>query len=483
MKSILWASLLLSLSLPLVAAVQSDKSLSLRRTGELAGNKVLTNATANRFTPESLRAMWPRPVSADDDRELFPISVDGKVGYIDVNGSVVIKPQFETNDLNGYFGEERYFKDGLAIVLEEKRGGFIDKTGRFVIEGPYYPRGHFSNGLARVSDHKNYGPYDVGFMDRTGKFVIPPQFSRAEDFSDGLALVQIKDKWGYIDRTGRMVIPPRFDDADSFHDGFARVNLRSVKRGYIDKAGKFVPMPDAVESFGALAEGLIAVKVDGKWGFINTLGEMVIAPQFDPDIGDYGDDVYYGSFTDGLATVKSKGKWGYINKGGQFAIAPRFDKAKPFEGSLARVLVKERWGLINRSGEFVAEPKFERVESFAEGLAVVSIDGKTFGFIDEGGRTVIAPQFTGATKFSEGLASVQVGVRREGREVQYLWGYIDKSGQFVIKPQFISAGLFFRGLAHQTISEFLGIPTRSPGFHNEWGYINRTGRYVWKSTN
>jgi hypothetical protein len=419
---------------------------------------------------------------AQDDRELFPVSVNGKVGYINVHGRVVIKPQFDTNDVNGHFDEEQYFKDGLAVVSEAERGGFIDQTGRFVIEGPYYPRGHFSGGLARVSDHKNYGPYDVGFMDRTGKFVIPPRFSRAEDFSEGLALVQINDKWGYIDSTGRMVIPARFNDAESFHDGFAAVNISGIKRGYINKAGKFLPMPDEVEAFRSLAEGLIAVKVDGKWGFMNTLGQIVIAPQFDPDIGEYGDDVYYGSFAGGLALVKSKGKWGYIDKSGKFVISPRFDKAKPFEGTLARVSVKEKWGLINRSGEFVAPPTFERVESFTEGLAVVSTDGKKFGYMDTGGKLVIAPQFTGATRFSEGLASVQVAVPK-GREIEYLWGYIDRSGQFVIKPQFISAGVFDRGLADQRISQFWGIPAPSPGFHDEWGYIDRTGKFVWKSTN
>jgi WG containing repeat len=420
------------------------------------------------------------PIQAEDERELFPISVNRKIGYIDVHGKIVIEPKFEGGDVNGHFHEEQYFKEGLAIMADEKRGGFIDKTGRFVIEGPYYPRGHFSDGLARVSDHEHYDPYKIGFMDRTGKFVITPRFDRAEDFSEGLALVEVRGKWGYTDRAGRMVIPPRFQDAESFHDGFALVNMFGVRRGFINKEGKFLPMPDEVERFGSLADGLIAVKVDGKWGFMNTSGQIVIAPQFDPDVDEYAQDVFYGTFRDGLAVVKSNGKWGYVNKSGKFLIPPRFDKAKHFEGSLAIVSVKGKWGLIDRRGEFVAPPTFERVESFAEGLAVVSPDGKSFGFIDPSGKMLIAPQFTGASSFSEGLAAVQTAVR-VGNKTEYLWGYVDKSGQFVIKPQFISPGIFFKGLARQTISEFLGIPAPSPGFHDEWGYIDRTGKYVWKS--
>jgi hypothetical protein len=476
-KGLLWVSLLLSVWLP-VAATQVGQSLSSPRPGEITRITISPSS----FPPYSDPGEPLRALPAQDDRELFPIAVNGKIGYIDVNGRVVIKPRFKTSDWNGHYTDEQYFKEGLAIAYEEEdRGGFIDKTGKFVIVGPYYPRGHFSGGLARVSDHKNYDPYKVGFMDKTGKFVIRPQFNRPEDFSEGLAVVHINNKWGYIDQTGKMVIPARFDDAGSFHDGFALVNISAVRRGYINKAGKFLPMPDEVERFGSLVEGLIAVKVENKWGFMNTQGQIVIAPQFDPDEDNYREDVYFGVFFGELALVRLNGKWGYINRVGKFVIPPRFDKAKPFEGDIAAVSLNGKWGYINRSGEVVTPPTFDKVENFAEGFAAVSVGGK-WGYVDHNGKLVIALQFTGAVNFSEGLAAAQVAVRR-GQEDKYLWGYIDKSGKFVIEPQFISASAFYHGLAHQTIWKHLGIPSPSPGYHDEWGYINRAGKYVWKSTN
>src|SRR3990170_1437960 len=64
-----------------------------------------------------------------------------------------------------------------------------------------------------------------GFIDKTGKYVINPQFDYVFSFSEGLARVRLGGKWGFIDKTGKYVINPQFDGADSFSEGLARVML------------------------------------------------------------------------------------------------------------------------------------------------------------------------------------------------------------------------------------------------------------------
>ena len=54
----------------------------------------------------------------------------------------------------------------------------------------------------------------------------------------------------------------------------------------------------------SLSEGLIAVKMGGEYGFIDSSGKIIIKPQFE----------YAGSFSDGLAYVKMNDKYGYINQ-------------------------------------------------------------------------------------------------------------------------------------------------------------------------
>ena len=63
----------------------------------------------------------------------------------------------------------------------------------------------------------------VGYIDKTGKFVIQPQYDVASRFRNGVAavafgrystdnpdshIVSLGDKWGYIDKSGKYIWQP-----------------------------------------------------------------------------------------------------------------------------------------------------------------------------------------------------------------------------------------------------------------------------------
>ena len=73
-----------------------------------------------------------------------------------------------------------------------------------------------------------------GYIDKTGKFIIQPQFDSASNFSEGFASVRMNNKWGYIDKTGKFVIQPQFDLASNFSEGLARIRIDG-NYGYIKK--------------------------------------------------------------------------------------------------------------------------------------------------------------------------------------------------------------------------------------------------------
>ncbi|MFH1515247.1 MAG: WG repeat-containing protein, partial [bacterium] len=98
--------------------------------------------------------------------------------------------------------------NNLFYVCVDGKYGFIDKTGKIVINPQFDETWHFSEDLAPViiGDIES-GKW--GFIDKTGKFVINPQFDWARDFLDGLAWARIggegflgTGKWGVIDKTG-----------------------------------------------------------------------------------------------------------------------------------------------------------------------------------------------------------------------------------------------------------------------------------------
>lgn len=118
---------------------------------------------------------------------------------------------------------------------------------------------------------------------------------------------------------------------------------------------------------------------DGKWGFIDKNGKIIIAPQFDNA----------DSFSEGLAEVEQNGKSGYIDKGGNIVIPIQFDNACPFFEGLASVSINGKWGSIDKTGKIVITPQFDDWYSFNEGLAFVEQSDNLYGtffFIDQQGR-------------------------------------------------------------------------------------------------
>ena len=81
-----------------------------------------------------------------------------------------------------------------------------------------------------------------------------------------------------------------------------------------------------------------AVESNGKWGFVDTKGNMVIEPQYEAA----------HSFSYGFAAVKSNGKWGFIDTKGKMCIDPVFDEAKDMN-SKGNVFIKQNgiWSLLS----------------------------------------------------------------------------------------------------------------------------------------
>ncbi|HEX8296079.1 MAG TPA: WG repeat-containing protein [Chthoniobacteraceae bacterium] len=73
-----------------------------------------------------------------------------------------------------------------------------------------------------------------------------------------------------------------------------------------------------------------------------------------------------------LFPIRQNGKFGYINAAGEVVIAPQFlrngfEGAKPFAEGLQPVWVGEETGYVNASGKMVIEPKFGQAQAFPKG--------------------------------------------------------------------------------------------------------------------
>ena len=306
---------------------------------------------------------------------LAAVQVGNKWGYIDRTGEFVIQPKFD--DTPSLFTEglaqvvikvniieKTVLKDKLTI--REETYGFIDRNGNLVESLKFieeYTR--FVDGLAKVKKGEKFG-----YVDKTGRFVIEARFANAEDFSEEVAVVRTNKsfssleggdessvKYGFIDRSGKFVIKPQFDGVESFSEGLAVVNI-GYKYGYIDKTGKVVIAPRFDSAF-AFSEGLAKVVIGDRSGFIDTKGKLVISPRFAHS--GFGNSINYNGFKGGLAAVEVNGKTGYIDKTGKLVISARYRYGFDFNSGLALVHEGEietgKSYYINKSGKVVWEHK------------------------------------------------------------------------------------------------------------------------------
>lgn len=193
-------------------------------------------------------------------------------------------------------------------------------------------------------------------------------------------------------------------------------------------------MPEPAPELWPVPEGNL-------WGYVDRMGEAVIpSDRF----------MFTGAepFSEGLAAVIVKKKRGYIDAKGELAIEPQFDSATRFSEGLAWVAKgrrKEPCFYIDRSGERAFSDSFMQAGTFVEGRAVVARQPKGGGachqtWLDRHGDPVLPWLPRQIWPLTEGLA-------RATDPESGLWGYLDREGDWVITPRYRHAGAFSGGLA------------------------------------
>ena len=310
---------------------------------------------------------------SNDKTTLHPVLVNGKWGYINNSGKVLVEAAFD---------EARDVSEDMAAVRINAAWGYIEaSTASLAISPEYASAGDFSNGLAPVQ--RQGEPF--GYIDKTGSFSVESGFDFAAPFSEGKAAVRTDGLWTYLKTDGSFLFDPKYSNARPFSENLA-----------------------AVETF------------DG-WIYIDDNGQEVITPSFQISAA--------REFSEGFAAVQTVEGWGFLNNSGDLEITPKYREAGPFTQNRAWVKGGDYVGFIDKSDQMIIEPQFSEVKSFSENMAAVKLNSDWFFVNRKSNLITLTYPFSEAESFYNGIARVTLGNGEDARH-----GYIDKQGDYIWFP-------------------------------------------------
>lgn len=327
---------------------------------------------------------------------------------------------------------EKYtFSEGLCAIQRNQLWGFMDTTGRIVIDFKFRNNGYeiptFHEGKCCVCIPSESEELKRVYIDNKGNALFPTQkFSGISAFSNGLAIVERTE--------------PNKSPFLLLIDSMGKPLVGAISPGY---------SPGMKLAFQGFHENLAAI-CDSKtkyWGFINTKGKWVIQPE-----------VKYktvGDFHDGLAFVQesTENKWGAINAKGELVIPFMYiNRPDDFSEGLSAVRNQDdKVGYIDRTGHVAIPFRYEPIVNqnglpFVDGNTIVNRDGVYYSISASGKENQkIGDASTEIRMLQNGLVAYKKWMKAE------IWsiGLIRTNGEVVLAPNTIyQLNEFSNGLAH-----------------------------------
>lgn len=173
----------------------------------------------------------------------------------------------------------------------------------------------------------------------------------------------------------------RFDTVYSFKEGFAKFKSGG-KYGFVDSLGniRLVPQYNETRDF---SEGLVAIKLLGKWGFMNTDEKLIVQPNFD-EVTDY---------LHGVTVVRKGLLYNLINAKGVVLYGEYFTLVqRTFSGNYL-LKKNKKLGLADPAGHELVSTKYEEVQEIGNGFIAAKEHG-LWGIVNSKGNVVIPFNFS-----------------------------------------------------------------------------------------
>ncbi len=373
-------------------------------------------------------------VLKDYTKEVLSNEYDSIVLYDDV---IVTKKQISRDyvwslyDYGGkklnsiYFDQIGGFSGGYFQVKKNGKWGFMNASGQEAIKARFDSVFTFENGIAKVKNRNKFG-----IINRFGDFIMPVKYDDIQVISATLFLFQenysygifnrnleetvqtyykltklnynvleknMSGKVGLLSNSGNRLLPTEYDSISPLLAEKIHVVRKRNAYAIVSKSGEFImPLRDSLQQVFAINEGLIGIKKNGQYGFVDFGGKLRVVHRYDG----------IGRFSEGMAAIKLLGRWGYIDKAENIAIQPKYNSAGEFINGMAIIMRKGKKGLINYVGKEVLKAEYEKLSRTKYGN-FISVKNDRFGLISKEGFEILFPKFQSIEDLGNGFFIVK----------------------------------------------------------------------------
>jgi hypothetical protein len=150
----------------------------------------------------------------------------------------------------------------------------------------------------------------------------------------------------------------------------------------------------------AQAQSLLPVKINKKWGFIDTLGQLIVEPKYQQ----------VGEFYTNYSTVCQESNCGVINKNGELVVPINYRSIDCFDDSIFVVETSDHlYGIYNSKGEFPYFFNQIRLVNNAKNELLINSNELNFSLLYRNGRLDTLPMKTTSIIKMDKYYLVQLG--------------------------------------------------------------------------
>lgn len=349
-------------------------------------------------------------------------AADGKMGYIDDAGRMVVAAKWDRASPFGNSGEGYVASDGVISGFDFRMDGWIPKIQRYRTRGEFF-----------IVDRAG----NIRALDNV--ISIHPMPDLPEPDSYGMILTHDSTGFRWILANGAEAFPGSWENAIDFNEDDPAAVSKEGKWGFINRKGEIIAPFEWKDTGGFDGSGRACVSASNKWGAIDPTGKLVIPLYFS----------YLAGFDDeGMCRAIMESGSGFIDRNGKIVIPFRHALTDSFDRfGMARVLMRNdsnelHTGWMDRFGRLVIPCVYgEKVPTWAKNFSDHELlpvsDSRGTGLIDRKGKSIIPTGHGALTHIEDPMAPGKFWITRvpdqySGRkEPMFVPACYDQNGKLI----------------------------------------------------